>query len=203
VRNHLALTRGRDEEGYDGMVMQYSCRSDHAKEKEPEIPKLQEEGLDKLIRVCGYVFAAVYIWRKKEGAQGPVLINPIEAGKRKVGYSSVKCQHVGEMYLLALAQKGMKVVGEKMLAVDVLTEEDVLGRRRKLITVGSRVANQVENEYRRKALPLLQSVHPLARLYMKKAHEKEHEGAISTLPRPRKEVWIIGERALAESVRTG
>jgi hypothetical protein len=55
--------------------------------------------------------------------------------KKEVGYPSVKCWHAGEMYLLEVAQKGMKVAGVKMLAVDVLTEDDVLGRKRQLITV--------------------------------------------------------------------
>jgi hypothetical protein len=38
---------------------------------------------------------------------------------------------------------------------------------------------------------------------MKKALEKGHGGAVSTLPRSRKETWIIRGRALAESVRAG
>ncbi len=40
-------------------------------------------GLDRLIRVYGCVFAATYMWRKKKGSQGPVLINLIEAGKHR------------------------------------------------------------------------------------------------------------------------
>jgi hypothetical protein len=42
------------------------------------------------------------------------------------------------MYLLEMAQKGMKVAGAKMLSADVLIEEDLLGMKQKLITVGSR-----------------------------------------------------------------
>jgi hypothetical protein len=104
------------------------------------------------------------------------------------------------MYQLDLAQKGMRIVGAKMLATCVLTEEDV-GRRCKLITVGSRAANQVTQVYGAKALPLLQSDDPLAKLYVQRAHEKGHEGSVSTLHRSRKKVWIIGGRVLAESVR--
>jgi hypothetical protein len=45
-----------------------------------EFPTTRKGGLDRLIRVFGYVFAAVYKWRKKKGAQGPVIINPIVKG---------------------------------------------------------------------------------------------------------------------------
>jgi hypothetical protein len=38
---------------------------------------------------------------------------------------------------------------------------------------------------------------------MKRAHENGHEGAISTLHRSRKEVWIISGHALAETVSSG
>jgi hypothetical protein len=84
-----------------------------------------------------------------------------------------------------------------MLASSVLTEEDVVRKWHKLGTVGSRAANQVPQVYGAKALPLLQGDHPLARMYILKAHEKGHEGAISTPHRSRKEVWIIGGRVLA------
>ncbi len=46
-----------------------------------------------------------------------------------MGYPSVKYQRTGEMYLLELAQKGMKVAGAKMLAADMLMEEDLLGEK--------------------------------------------------------------------------
>ncbi len=59
------------------------------------------------------------------------------------------------MYLLELAQKGMGISGAKMLAMDVLTEEDVLGQKRKLITVGSRAANQIAGMYGTDELPVL------------------------------------------------
>jgi hypothetical protein len=39
----------------------------------------------------------------------------------------------------------MKVAVSKILAADVLMEKDALGRRHKLITIGSRAANQVEH----------------------------------------------------------
>jgi hypothetical protein len=111
-----------------------------------------------------------------------------------VGYPYIECWQAGELYLLELVQKGMKVAGAKMLAADVLTEEDILVKRCKLITIGSRAANQIEQVYGMKTLLLLQATHPKADLYMKKAYEKGHEGAVSTLHRTRKEAWIIGGR---------
>jgi hypothetical protein len=38
---------------------------------DPEFPEVKKGGLDRLIWVYGYVMAAVYKWRKKEGHQGP------------------------------------------------------------------------------------------------------------------------------------
>jgi hypothetical protein len=66
------------------------------------------------------------------------------------------------MYLLELAQKRMKVAGAKMLAAEVLTEEDLLGRRQKLITVSSRATDQIPQVCGARTLPLLQANHPMA-----------------------------------------
>jgi hypothetical protein len=106
-------------------------------------PATSKGGLDRLVRVFGYVMAAVYHWRKKTGAQGPIIINPTQGGTRKIGYPSAECRRAGELYLLELAQKEMGISWAKMLATNVATEEDVLGQRRKLITVGSRAKNQI------------------------------------------------------------
>jgi hypothetical protein len=70
----------------------------------------------------------------------------------------------------------MGISGAKKVATDVFTEEDVLGQKRKLITVGSRAVNQVSHMYGAKELPVLQANHPMAVLCMRKAHEKGHEG---------------------------
>jgi hypothetical protein len=56
--------------------------------------------------------------------------------------------------------------------------------------------------YRAKALPVLQASHPMAELYMKKAHEKGHEGIISSLHRSRKDVWVVNGWSLAETIKT-
>jgi hypothetical protein len=134
-------------------------------------PATSRGGLDRLIRVYGYVMADVYKWRKKMGAQGPVIINPTEDRTQRIGYPSAECRWAGKLYLLELAQKGMGISGAKMLATNVVTEEDVLGQRRKLITVGSRGKNHIAEVYRRTELPVLQRGHPLAALYIWAAHE--------------------------------
>jgi hypothetical protein len=92
-------------------------------------------GLGRLVRVYGYVVAAIYKWRKKTGARGPVIIKPTEDGGQKIGYPSTECRRAGKLYLLELAQKGMGISRPKMLATNIVTEEDVLKQRRKLITV--------------------------------------------------------------------
>jgi hypothetical protein len=105
--------------------------------KDPNSLTHRREGWTSLSRYIG-LFAAIYMWRKKKGAHGPVLIDPTEVGQCRAGYQSIKCRRAGELYLLEMAQKGMKVAKVKMLAADVQTEEDMLGKRRKLISVGSR-----------------------------------------------------------------
>jgi hypothetical protein len=167
-----------------------------------EFPITRKEGLDRLIRVYGDVIAAVYKWMKKGGAQGPVIINPIEKGGYRIMYTSPECRRAGELYLLELAQKGMGIAGPKMLATDVLTEEDVLGKKKKLITVGSWAANQIAHVYVAKTLPVLQASHPKVELYIRKAHEKGHEGVISSLHRFRKDVWVVNGRSLAEAIKS-
>jgi hypothetical protein len=97
---------------------------------------------------------------KEEGGGGPVVINSNGEGQRKLGYLSLECQRAAELYLLERAQKGMKVSGTRMLAMDVVTEEDVNRRRRKLIVVSSRGRNQIEDMYGQTELPVLAREHP-------------------------------------------
>jgi hypothetical protein len=75
-----------------------------------------------------------------------------------------------------------------MLATNIVTKEDVLGQRRKLITVGLRTRNQIAEIYEKGEFPVLQRAHPLAALYMRDTHEKGHKGILTTLHRSRKNV---------------
>jgi hypothetical protein len=63
----------------------------NAGKEESLFPNPFEGGLDKLIRMYGYLFAAGYMFKKKKDSQGPVLINMTVAGKHKVGYPSAEC----------------------------------------------------------------------------------------------------------------
>jgi hypothetical protein len=117
-------------------------------------PAIGKGGLDRLVRVYGYVVAAIYKWRKKTGARGPVIINPIEDGVQRIRFPSAECQRAGELYLLGLAQRGMGISGAMMLATNVVIEEDVLGQKRKLITMGSMAKNQIAGVYGRGELPV-------------------------------------------------
>ncbi len=76
---------------------------------DPEFPEVRKGGLDRLIRVYWYVMAAVYKWRKKTGAAGPVIINSTQLPNGKVfGYPSIQCLRAAELFLLESAQRGMK-----------------------------------------------------------------------------------------------
>ncbi len=86
------------------------CLIKEAEPQEHEFPEVKRGGLNRLIRVYGYVMAALYKWRKKAGASGPVLINITRlSGGQVIGYPSAECLRSAELFLLEQAQKGMKI----------------------------------------------------------------------------------------------
>jgi hypothetical protein len=146
--------------------------------------------------------AAVYKWRKRTGAVGPVIINGTQLPSGKVfGYPSIQCLRAAELFLLEKAQKGLKTAKMRSLNVDTALEEDVNGITRKLVVIGSRGRNQIEGVYGQANLPVLAREHKLSQLYAQAAHDTGHEGVTSTLHRMRKKVWIIHGRALADSIK--
>jgi hypothetical protein len=95
-------------------------------EQEDNFPEFKRGGLDRLIRVYGYMMAAIHRWKRKKGASGPVLINLTSlSGGRVIEYPSAECLRSAELVLLEQAQKGMKIPGAKQLTTDTITEEDV------------------------------------------------------------------------------
>jgi hypothetical protein len=138
---------------------------------------------------------------KEKGAVGPVMIDPNRKGIHMIGYPSIEYLRSAELNLLERAQKGMRISGVKMLAMDVVMEEDVNGVKRKLIVIGSRGKNQIEDIYGQAELPALAREHKLSKLYMRAAHEEGHESTVSTLHRSQRKVWVTNGRTLAESVR--
>jgi hypothetical protein len=110
-----------------------------------DFPEVKKGRLDRLIRVYGYVMAAVYKWRKKTGAMGPVIINGAQLPNGKVfRYPSIQCLRAAELFLLERAQKGLKTARVRTLNVDTALEEDVNGITRKLVVIGSRGRNQIQ-----------------------------------------------------------
>jgi hypothetical protein len=167
-----------------------------------EFPDVKKGGLDRLIQVYGFVMAAMYKWRKKAGAAGPVIINSTQLPSGKViGYQSIQCLRAAELFLLERAQKGMKTLRTKSLNVDTVTEEDIIGVKRKLIVIGTRGRNQIQGVYWQTDLPVLTKDHKLSELYVQAAHETGHEWVITTLHRSRRRVWIVNGRALADSIK--
>ncbi len=111
---------------------------------EADFPEVKKDGLDRLIRVYGYVMAAVYKWRKKTGAMGPVIINGTQLPGGKVfGYPSIQCLRAAELYLLERAQKDLKTAKMRSLNVVTVPEKDVNGITRRLVVIGSRGRNQI------------------------------------------------------------
>ncbi len=178
------------------------CVVSREEDPDSEFPEVRKGRLDRLIRVYGYVMAAVYKWRKKTRAMGPVIINGAQLPNSKVfGYPSIQCLRAAELFLLEKAQKGLKTTRVRTLNVDTALEKDVNGITRKLVVIGSRGRNQIQGVYGQVDLPVLAKEHKLSELYAQAAHETGHEGVISTLHRTRRRVWIINGRALADSIK--
>ncbi len=68
--------------------------------EEDDFPVAEKGGLEHLVRVYGFVMAAVYKWRKKKGAAGPVIINPNGKCAHMIGYPSLECRRSAKLYLL-------------------------------------------------------------------------------------------------------
>ncbi len=74
---------------------------------------------------------------KEDGGGGPVIINSTQLPNGKVfSYPSIQCLRAAELFLLESAQRGMKTSRTKFLNVNTITEEDVIGVKRKLIVIG-------------------------------------------------------------------
>jgi hypothetical protein len=126
---------------------------------------------------------------KKSDAVGLVIIN--RAVKGEVEWIPIEwVKEVSQTLSSREGAKGLMVKGAKMLAADSLMEEDFLGVKRKLTTLGSRGSNQVPRVYDMAALPLLNISHPLAKLYLQKAHGATHEGVVASLNRSQKKVCV-------------
>jgi hypothetical protein len=58
----------------------------------------------------------------------------------------------------------MKIPRAKMLTVDTVVEEDIIGIKRKLIVIGTRGRNQIKGIYGQDDLPMLAKDHRLSEL---------------------------------------
>ncbi len=68
------------------------CLIKEVNPREQVFPEVKRGGLNRLIRVYGYIMAALHKWRKKGEASGPALINITRlSGGRVIGYPSAEC----------------------------------------------------------------------------------------------------------------
>jgi hypothetical protein len=101
-----------------------------------------------------------------------VIINSSQLPSGKVfGYPSIQTLKAAELFLLEKAQKGLKATKMRLLNVDTALEEDVNGITRKLVVIGSRGRNQIQEVYGQANLPVLAKEHKLSELYAQAAHE--------------------------------
>ncbi len=104
-----------------------------------------------------------------------------------VGYPSIQCLRAAELFLLERALKGMKTSRTKSLNVDTVTEEDVIGVKRKLIVIGTRGRNRLQGVYGQTDLPVLAKDHKLSELYVQAAHDMGHKGGDHHIAQIKKE----------------
>jgi hypothetical protein len=118
---------------------------------------------------------------RRQGALSPVIINEAKRNKTRGRFLLVNAQEQLRSTCGKKHRKGLKSKGGKMLAADVLTEEDILGIKQKLIIPGSRRSNQIPKIYSVTHLPSLNESHPKGKLYMEKAQRIRHEGIVHDL----------------------
>ncbi len=75
----------------------------------------------------GVPFAAVTSGERRQGALSPVIINEAKRNKTRGRFLLVNTQEQLRSTCGKRHRKGLKSKGAKMLATDVMTEEDVLG----------------------------------------------------------------------------
>jgi hypothetical protein len=82
----------------------------------------------------------IYLWQPTSGERMGMLslVTINETGE---------CREAAEVYLLENHKKGLRVKRVKILAIDVLSEEDVLGIKFNLIILGSRGSSQIPKIY--------------------------------------------------------
>jgi hypothetical protein len=142
--------------------------------------------------------AAVYKWRKKTGATGPVIINGAQLPGGKVfGYPSIQCLQAAELFLLEKAQRGLKAAKTRSLNVDTASEKDVNGITRKLVVIGSRGRNQIQRIYGQANLPVLDKEHKLSELYIRPGCPRNSSRGGNHHPAPIKEESVDNPREVA------
>ncbi len=159
-------------------------------EKEGSFPTQVKGGLERLVRIYN-------IWVRDGGC---VQMEEEAGGSRARHHQIHQRRHSRDWISVARMPKvdGTVLIGAgpegdenlMMLVMDVVTEENIIGVKRKLIVIASRGKNQIEDIYGQTELPVLARGHLLSKLYKQAAHEKGHEGSVSTLHRSRRKVWI-------------
>ena len=93
--------------------------------------------------------------------------------------------------LLGAAQKELTEEQKTSLAAVAEVTEGVLGEKQTILVVGGRSEKHLKGVYGEGRLPVLPGSHPLSRLYLREAHEKDHGGANNMIMRSRAKVWIV------------
>ena len=70
-----------------------------------------------------------------------------------------------------------------------------------IIVLGSRALEGLQKHYGPVEFPILTYSDPLAYLWMKKVHDENHTGIISTVSKSRRKYWIIRARSLAKKIK--
>ena len=145
--------------------------------------------LKKLIRVVATIGFAVKRW--KEYRRSDPRAHPLVP---------LSMQIAAEHELLAQAQKMLSKNSLDSLLPSMTSVTGIRGQELPLILVGGRSKLRYAVGYDQPGIPVLPASHPLARLYIKEAHESDHGGINAAVMRSRQKVWIIQGARMAKQL---
>ncbi len=165
-------------------------------------PTISKGGLGILIRLYGYVVAAIYKWRKKTGARGPVIINPIKGRVRKIGYLTAECRRAGKLYLTRVGPEGNGDIRSKNAGHERSDRRGHAQAKEEAHHGGFEDQEPDRWDIRERGATHVTMDTPAGNTVYPDAHEKCHEGVLTMLHRSRKSAWIIHGQHLAEAIKT-
>jgi len=158
--------------------------------------------LAKLKRIYGYVMWFAARMKKMEGCERLPMVETVGRKTKLVPPCPPRrFQAAAEQMLLEAAQRKLGEEQKVSLAVMEETVDGVLGETRTILVVGGRSLKHLKGVYGEGRLPVLPGCHPLSRMYVREAHEKDHGGVSGMVLRSRAKVWVVQAGKVAKAIK--